>query len=184
MRLGELVARLSEGFLLRLSFCILRPHVLQRSIVANQGLHRMDAYPSRVEFRQNGYRCLTATRDIAAGERVQRFVGPIVARADVPETEICHAILLDDEGRQWQLVESDARYANHSCDPNCVVDDGNYLVTRRRVAAGQELTFAYNFAEEGSDPGPWDSRWTFRCLCGAANCQGVIDRYVPPTGSA
>ena len=70
-----------------------------------------------------------------------------------------------------------ARYINHSCAPNAVtkvVYDGGRSGRAARVcvmavdaiAAGDEITYDYQFAEEG-DPIP--------CNCGAATCRGTLN---------
>ena len=46
----------------------------------------------------------------------------------------------------------DARYMNHSDDPNCDVSTGEEAYVRRDIAAGEELTCDYNaFFNEGFD---------------------------------
>lgn len=76
----------------------------------------------------------------------------------------------------WMLPDSDAKYANHSCTPNATIDDDQYLVAVCDIEEGQEVVFVYNIGEETDE---WDDAWTFTCLCGSKNCQGIIDRYRP-----
>jgi SET domain-containing protein len=78
---------------------------------------------------------------------------------------------LDDE---WDLdgeVESNqARWLNHSCDPNCearLEDDGQIWITSvRRIAAGEELTFNYGYDLEDWEEHP--------CRCGSSACVGFM----------
>ncbi|GAB4814631.1 hypothetical protein N2152v2_001677 [Parachlorella kessleri] len=65
------------------------------------------------------------------------------------------------------------RFINHSCDPNCETQkwlvNGELaigLFAIRDVAAGEELTFDYNFERYGDKP--------MKCLCGSKNCRGII----------
>jgi hypothetical protein len=133
-------------------------------------------YPSKVATCTNG-KCLIATRDVPAKTKIQKFEGPIVTWDQVPTSEICHALLIHDQ--HWLIPTTNARYINHSCDPNCIINDDLFVVTIRSVQAGNEFSFSYNLVTKGAtDPGPWDPRWTFKCDCGAVNCQGLIDRYV------
>ena len=46
----------------------------------------------------------------------------------------------------------------------------------RDLPAGTEFLHRYNV---GAPDDPWDPVWNFECACGAANCQGAIDRYRP-----
>ena len=62
-----------------------------------------------------------------------------------------------------------ARWINHSCAPNCTAEnhDGRiWIVSRRDLLAGEELTFNYGYDLT-------DYR-DFPCRCGAANCVGFM----------
>lgn len=137
--------------------------------------------PSRTATTRAGTG-LVATRGLDAGTVVERFDGPVMKFAEIPEGEITYALLFD--GDDWIVPVGPARFLNHSCDPNCVVTDTRDVVTARRVSAGEELTILYNGATmaEWLAGGPgaffWDDRWTFRCVCGSPRCIGTIDRYV------
>jgi len=78
---------------------------------------------------------------------------------------------------------SNARFINHSCSPNCIVNDDLTVVTIRSVRCNEDLTISYNIVDKNEDPGLWNQRWTFKCLCGAKNCQDFIDKYVNPNGT-
>jgi hypothetical protein len=65
-----------------------------------------------------------------------------------------------------------ARFANHSCDPNCKIEkwkvDGEYrfgIVACKNIYAGDELTYDYRFQSFGKMQ---------KCSCGAENCRGFI----------
>jgi hypothetical protein len=57
---------------------------------------------------------------------------------------------------------------NHSCDPNTWFD-GEVLVTRRAVAAGEELTYDY-----ATGPADWNGRALF-CHCETYRCRQVVE---------
>lgn len=68
---------------------------------------------------------------------------------------------------------NDSRLINHSCDPNLETQkwtvDGEQrvgLFACRQIAAGEELTFNYQFETFASKP--------CKCLCGTARCSGWI----------
>jgi hypothetical protein len=142
----------------------------------------MSRYPARVTTTAYGLG-LIATAALGPGTIVARFEGPVVTRDDVPAEEAAHALWV--EGDQWLLPRSDARYANHSCAPNCRVDDDLNLVTIRAVNRGTELTISYNTVSRAEweayrrhpEHYAWDRRWSFDCQCGAVNCVGRIDGY-------
>ena len=62
-----------------------------------------------------------------------------------------------------------ASFINHSCDPNCRVeeDDGRVWVwSLYDIAAGEELTFDYKLRNSGIVDMP--------CHCGARHCRGTM----------
>eukprot|EP00879_Flechtneria_rotunda_P011715 GHRR01012236.1.p1 GENE.GHRR01012236.1~~GHRR01012236.1.p1 ORF type:complete len:1545 (+),score=749.24 GHRR01012236.1:1019-5653(+) len=66
-----------------------------------------------------------------------------------------------------------ARFINHSCEPNCETQKWMVrgelaigLFTLRRIKAGEELTFDYNFERYGDKP--------MRCFCGSKRCRKFI----------
>src|SRR4051812_40926069 len=85
---------------------------------------------------------LAADTDLATGTVVAMFDGPVVPFEEIPESEVPYALLLND-GR-WLVPKTDARYLNHACDPNCAINGELEVETLREVAAGEELTIAYN----------------------------------------
>ena len=103
------------------------------------------------------------------GEVVREFVlGREVTRerplrpelGELPE----HCPLIDGH---FYLVGPPDRHFNHSCDPNCYLRfeaDRIEVVTRRSIAAEDELTIDYLINNSGGDSWP--------CHCGAARCRG------------
>jgi hypothetical protein len=70
---------------------------------------------------------------------------------------------------------NDARFINHSCDPNCdaVIEEGRiWIETIRDVEAGEELAYDYAYVlEERHSPA---AKRRFPCHCGAPGCRGTI----------
>jgi uncharacterized protein len=58
-------------------------------------------------------------------------------------------------------------YGNHSCDPNLWMGDAVTISTRRRVAAGEELTVDYAVFTATAG-------WSMPCRCGSRLCRGVV----------
>ena len=59
-------------------------------------------------------------------------------------------------------------YLNHSCDPNCEVDEIKgrvWLFALRDIAAGEELVWDYNLYDD-EEPAP--------CRCGSPKCRGTM----------
>jgi hypothetical protein len=139
------------------------------------------SYPSAIAPTSFGLG-LMASRDLEAGTAVARYEGPIMRFEEVPEDGIIYAILIENDDL-WLVPESDARYVNHSCAPNCHVVDSLEVITLQPVPQGTELTIFYNdltMAEfvTPSSSNLWDKRWTFQCQCGSKECMGLVDRYI------
>ncbi|MFA6419832.1 MAG: SET domain-containing methyltransferase [archaeon] len=136
--------------------------------------------PSKVIDIDYG-KALVATKNLPIGTIVQAFKGKIIKYKEVPLDMICHVICVGEEkdDDKWVVSKTDAIRANHSCDPNCEVDDELNIVTIKEVKKGEELTFSYNPLEEGQNHEDyfWDPRWNFECKCGSKKCQKNIDRY-------
>lgn len=67
-----------------------------------------------------------------------------------------------------------ARFANHSCDPNCGITDSIWITAMREIAPGTELTWDYAMTE--------DNDWRMACSCGSPLCRKVVGgyRFLPP----
>jgi SET domain-containing protein len=70
---------------------------------------------------------------------------------------------------------NDARYINHSCDPNCesLIDDRRVFIEAiRTIQPGEELTYDYQIGRDRNDPPNIDD--IFACQCGAGKCRGSM----------
>jgi hypothetical protein len=112
-----------------------------------------------------------AARVFRAGDRIIRIsiVREITAGAPIREDlaeRIDHCAYLDGK---VVLVAFPERHVNHSCDPNAYeYFDGHisYLVARRRIPPGEEVTIDYNINISSGTPWP--------CQCGASRCSGEV----------
>ena len=125
-----------------------------------------------------------ATRRIPKGTRLIEYAGERITQAesdrrypDQPE-ERHHTFLFaidDDVVIDAAVNGNDARFINHSCDPNCdaIVDDKRiWIETIRDVAPGEELAYDYKYSlEERHTPA---KKRQYPCHCGAATCRGTI----------
>src|SRR3954464_14015395 len=124
-----------------------------------------------------------ATRFIPAGTRLIEYAGerltPAEADARYPEDDSRHHTFLfaidDDVVIDAAVDGNEARFINHSCDPNCdaVIEDGRiWIETIRDVQPGEEL--AYDYAYELEERHTPAAKKRFPCFCGSANCRGTI----------
>eukprot|EP01116_Phalansterium_solitarium_P014407 TRINITY_DN3205_c0_g1_i1.p1 TRINITY_DN3205_c0_g1~~TRINITY_DN3205_c0_g1_i1.p1 ORF type:complete len:415 (-),score=148.22 TRINITY_DN3205_c0_g1_i1:45-1289(-) len=127
-----------------------------------------------------GLRTLDALR---AGQFVIEYCGEVVSRdlcndrlremAERRERNFYFLSLDGDECIDARSRGNNARYINHSCNPNCETQKWQVcgeqrvgIFALRDVAAGTELTFDYQFERFGSEK--------VRCLCHEPNCRGFL----------
>lgn len=114
--------------------------------------------------------CYT-TASIAKGTRVVEYTGDVVSNEEgdrlYKHKDYTYLFALDG-GTHMVDGYGMAMYINHSCEPNCETDqfDGHiWIIARRNIAAGEELTYDYNlFDGVGDAP----------CTCGARRCRGTM----------
>ena len=77
--------------------------------------------------------------------------------------------------KQRDAIFNDARWINHSCDPNCEAieeDDRIFIDALRDIQAGEELF--YDYALEIDEPITEESKKKFACHCHSPNCRGTM----------
>ena len=126
-----------------------------------------------------------ALQFIAPGVRLIEYTGERVshevADARYAEEEAAgnyHTVLFSVDDKtviDAGVNGNDARFFNHSCDPNCqsrIVRGRVYLETIRDIEPGEELTYDYEIPREGESDEV--AREKYPCHCGAANCRGTL----------
>ena len=128
-----------------------------------------------VEFRPSAIHGLGgfAAAPIPAGALVLQYLGEKIDKGE--SLRRCEAgnsaIFYLDEGHDLDgnVAWNPARFINHSCAPNCDarrIDGQIWLVARRDIGAGEEITFDYGYDLESFREHP--------CHCGAGSCIGYI----------
>ncbi|MFZ0321651.1 MAG: SET domain-containing protein-lysine N-methyltransferase [Candidatus Sulfotelmatobacter sp.] len=111
------------------------------------------------------------TAPIRKGSRVVEYLGPRLSPEEANE-------LYDGAARTYLYGLEDGKtvidgegmgaYLNHSCDPNCEVDEIKnrvWILAIRNIAPGEELLWDYNLYDD-DDPAP--------CHCGSPKCRGTM----------
>jgi histone-lysine N-methyltransferase SETD2 len=126
---------------------------------------------------------LAASADLTPDQLIAEYVGEIIPshtfakRAlDYEEAGIQHHYFMALNKNEYidaTMMGSIARFMNHSCNPNCLLQKwtvGNKtrmgMFTKRRIPKGQELTFDYRMERYGNKAQP--------CYCGESMCTGFI----------
>jgi uncharacterized protein len=128
-----------------------------------------------------------ARRPIREGTRIIEYTGEVISdeeadrRYDDSTMPRHHTFLFSlDDGRciDAAVGGNDARFINHSCEPNCqaVESDGRiWIEATRPIRPGEELTYDYAYARSECDEA---LTALYVCRCGAPGCRGTI--LAPP----
>lgn len=108
---------------------------------------------------------------IRKGTRILEYDGPRISPEEADR-------LYDNAPRTYLYGLGDGKividghgigaYLNHSCDPNCEIDEIKnraFLFALRDIEAGEELLWDYNLYDD-DDPAP--------CHCGSSKCRGTM----------
>ena len=114
-----------------------------------------------------------ARRNIASGVRIIEYLGEKITKLEslkrCEESNEFIFTLDDNTDLDGNMSWNPARLLNHSCEPNCDAElqDGRiWIVSRRGIRAGEEITFNYGYDLV-------DYR-EYPCNCQAPNCVGFI----------
>jgi uncharacterized protein len=125
-----------------------------------------------------------ATRHIRKGSRIIEYTGEIITsleadrRYDDSITEHPHVLLFSID--EHTVIDAgvggnDARFINHSCQPNCeaIIEKKHvYIVSNRMIDTGEELTYDYNLTQEDEEDIDLEKR--YKCNCGSKDCRGTM----------
>jgi uncharacterized protein len=137
--------------------------------VRSSGIHGSGAY---------------ATRKIPKGTRVVEYLGDRITHE---QADARYEEKGQDDGHTFLFVVSsrividagvqgnEARFINHSCDPNCdTVIEGErvFIESVRDIEPGEELAYEYGLTWETTDDS--EELANYACRCGAASCRGTM----------
>ncbi len=139
----------------------------------------------KVDFSSIHARGLFAITDIEADTQVIQYLGEKISKKESSRRAIEWEekarkkgeglVYIFEINKKWDLDgrvgENPARYINHSCDGNCEavnIDDEIWIVARKAIKEGEELTYDYGYDMEHFMDHP--------CVCNSSNCVGYIVR--------
>jgi SET domain-containing protein len=146
--------------------------------------HALDRDLTRVGKSRIDGRGVFARRKIPKGARIIEYKGKRRPTPDfVPEGENGEAapvyvfalrpgVVIDPE-----IGGNDARFINHSCEPNCEVytfKDRAYVYAKREIARGEELTFDYQLRKASGAANFKADAKKYACHCGSKKCRGTM----------
>ncbi len=114
-----------------------------------------------------------AGETIPKRRKVIEYTGELISRKETKRRGVGPHTYLFTLNDYWTIDGSvggsGAEYINHSCEPNLqawICKDHILYMSRRRIAAGEELTVDYRFSTKVE---------RVPCLCGSAKCRGAIN---------
>jgi len=125
-----------------------------------------------------------ALRKIRKGSTIIEYLGDRVTHEEVDER---YADKLETDSHTFLFTVNskividagsngnDARFINHSCDPNCestIKKKRVFIEAIRTIQPGEELNYDYAIGRDDDDAANVDE--IFACRCGAANCRGSM----------
>jgi SET domain-containing protein len=125
-----------------------------------------------------------ALQFIPKGTRVIEYTGERITpqeanvRYNDEEMEHPHTFLFTVDKRtviDGARHGNEARYINHSCEPNCqtfIEDSRVFVEAIRDIPPGTELTYDYHLTRNGRYGAKWERRYA--CHCGAPSCRGTL----------
>jgi SET domain-containing protein len=113
---------------------------------------------------------LFAEQDIKKGTRILPYTGEKISKTESARRLAAgNAYIFEFNSRydiDGEALHNTARYINHSCDPNCIVEQTTstlWVIARRHIKSGEELTYNYGYTSK-----------KYHCHCGAPQCRGYI----------
>ena len=144
-----------------------------------------DPPPIEVRTSRIQGRGVFATRRIRKGTTIVEYTGERIhtteadARYDDDAQERTHTFLFTVSKNtviDATRTGSDARFINHSCDPNCasyLEDERIFIEAIKTIPEGAELAYDYQLERGGGGTRrDWENRYP--CNCGSKNCRGTL----------
>ena len=145
-----------------------------------------DGIASLYEVRRSGIHGngVYAAKSIPKGTRIVEYLGERISHKQADDRYEAKG---QDDGHTFLFVVNsrvvidagvegnDARFINHSCDPNCdtVIEGGRvYIESLRDIEPGEELGYEYGLTWESTDDEEELKNYT--CRCGAKRCRGTM----------
>jgi SET domain-containing protein len=131
-----------------------------------------------------------AARKIKKGTRIIEYKGERISsdeadrRYDDDAMETHHTFLFyidEDTCIDAANNGNEARFINHSCEPNCIAYMERkrvFIYALKTIGEGDELTYDYSYTREGDYQDEWKK--LYACRCGSPKCRGTILQIEEP----
>jgi uncharacterized protein len=115
---------------------------------------------------------LFAAADIHPGERLFLITGEFVSHSYSPDFSAQGRDWIGATANKWLKPDEDNLivYLNHSCSPNCYINEEFAVVAMHAVKEGEELFMDYSTTEI-------DPYWQLDCTCRSPKCRKQIKAF-------
>lgn len=125
-----------------------------------------------------------ALRSIPKGAHIVEYKGQLISDAEADRRysrmheHSPHTMLFSVDG--GMVIDAtrggnSARWINHSCAPNCEIEEKNqrvFIKARRNIQSGEELAYDYNL--QIGERHTKAAKREHACFCGARRCRGTM----------
>src|SRR5688572_21729205 len=111
-----------------------------------------------------------AAKDLSPGNVLMKITGTPLSFEDTIALGNKESHSMQIGLHEYILVQPPFLYSNHSCDPNCGINENLELIAIRPVSKGEELTWDYSTSM-------LERHWTMQCHCGADRCRGIVKDF-------
>ena len=125
-----------------------------------------------------------AKKRIRKGTQIIEYIGERISYAEadrrIERDKSVNSFVLQFTVDDKMVIDAavggnDARFVNHSCDPNCEavnVAGQIYIEALRTIEPGEELDYDYGLEGKDGEDDNWEEQYV--CRCGSKNCTGTM----------
>lgn len=138
-----------------------------------------------IKFNKRKGWAVHATIPLIKGEYILEYTGEVISsehfkhrRSEMANKKNFYFLQFQNKIIDAFNKGSDARFVNHSCNPNCQIEIWTVdnqkrigLFAIKSIKEGEEITYNYNFMSDESYP----------CFCGSRCCSGIMGKQKSAT---
>jgi uncharacterized protein len=111
-----------------------------------------------------------ADDDLVKGTIITKVIGEHLSIDDVAMLNGNESFCVQISMKDYVMPNPPFYLVNHSCNPNCGLNEKLELITIREIKKDEELTWDYSTSM-------LERQWTMKCECGASSCRGSVTDF-------
>jgi uncharacterized protein len=113
---------------------------------------------------------IVINKELAEGEIICRFTGKPIDYQKTLNLGDKESFALQVEKDVYLYLEEPYRYFNHSCEPNCGLNEKLDLIAIQNIAKNDELCYDYSTTM-------LEHHWNMQCECRRESCRNIIGDF-------